>query len=93
MFRLKLSKYKYRQLCEYINGRDQYCVNCGNPNNPSMSHVIRRSQGGDDSPNNIVKHCVMRPDGSEGCHHRFERGEIELNESVVEMLKGEPWKL
>jgi len=92
MPRIKLSKYHYRKLREYIDQRDVLCVNC-NSLAGTPSHIISRAQGGDDSPRNMVKHCLIRNDGSEGCHRRFERGEIDLPAGTKEMLKNEPERL
>lgn len=89
-FRKKLSSKRYRDLCKYILDRDNFCVFCGNPNNLTPAHVTRRSAGGDDSPQNIVCACVMRMDGSKGCHQRFDEYELKLPFDVVEMLKNEP---
>lgn len=51
-----------------------YCKGCGNPNNLSLSHLVRRSR---DSSLTAVKenmtiHCLVRPDGSRGCHDMWE---------------------
>lgn len=87
--RLKLSPHKYRQLCKYILERDGHCLICGNPNNLTPAHSIRRSQGGDDSPRNMFCACITRPDGSKGCHQRFDEYEITLPEEIKKMLKKE----
>jgi 5-methylcytosine-specific restriction endonuclease McrA len=91
--RLKLSPAKYRELCQYVFERDGFCLFCGNPNNLTPAHVIARSQGGSDSPNNIVAACVVRADGSKGCHKRFDDYEIDLPESAQTMLLHEPDRL
>ena len=51
-----------------------YCKGCGNPNNLSLSHLIRRSRDSSLTPviENMTIHCLIRPDGSEGCHQRWE---------------------
>lgn len=51
-----------------------YCKGCGNPNSPSLSHLIRRSRRSDltDVEENMTIHCLVRQDGSEGCHQRWE---------------------
>lgn len=81
--RIKLSKRKYRQLCEYIYERDMTCIFCGEPFSATPAHIIRRSQGGNDSPQNIVKACIP-------CHDAFDQGKIGLPEDVRQMLKNEP---
>jgi 5-methylcytosine-specific restriction endonuclease McrA len=84
--RLKLSPAKYRQLCQYIFERDGFCIFCGSPNNLTPAHVINRSQGGSDSPNNIVTACLT-------CHSLFDAYKLDLPESVQTMLLHEPDKL
>lgn len=81
--RNKLSPRKYNQLCQYVWDRDQYCVFCGRWDNSTPAHVQRRSQGGHDSPQNVVRACV-------DCHAKFDRYEIELPEHIKEMLANEP---
>ena len=78
--RIKLSQKKYRELCEYIYNRDGFCVFCGDPHSATPAHIIRRSQGGNDSKNNIVRACIK-------CHTAFDSYQIELPEEVKEMLK------
>lgn len=81
--RLKLSPKKYRELCEYVYERDGFCVFCGDYNSATPAHIIRRSQGGHDAANNIVRACV-------DCHQKFDKYEIELPGRVREMLGREP---
>jgi 5-methylcytosine-specific restriction endonuclease McrA len=81
--RRKLSPAKYRRLCEYVFNRDQFCVFCGTPEMPTNAHIVRRSAGGHDAPNNIVRACLP-------CHFAFDSYRIELPEAVREMLKNEP---
>ena len=52
-----------------------YCRGCGNPNSLSLSHLIRRSRRPDltDAKENMTFHCIVRPDGSEGCHQMWEK--------------------
>jgi len=92
--RRRLLPGKYRKICEYIAGRDQHCLFCGNPNSGTPAHVVSRAQGGDDSKRNIIQLCAVRQDGSKGCHTRFDNSEIELPEWIVEMLRNEDdiWK-
>ena len=89
-----LSAEKWRKLKEYIFERDGYCcVWCGNPGNLTAAHVIRRSQGGHDSPNNVVTGCCVSIQGGKGCHDRFDQYEIGLPYHIAEMLAGEPEEL
>ena len=81
--RIKLSPGKYRKLKEYVFYRDQYCVFCGDPYSATPAHVKRRSQRGNDSPNNLVRACQK-------CHDAFDQYKIELPANVIEMLSKEP---
>lgn len=51
-----------------------YCKGCGNPNALSLSHLIRRSRAGNltDVKENMTLHCLVRQDGSSGCHQKWE---------------------
>ena len=51
-----------------------YCKGCGNPNSLSLSHLIRRSRSSSlvDVKDNMTLHCLVRQDGSEGCHQMWE---------------------
>ena len=51
-----------------------YCSGCGNPNNLSSSHIVRRSWDSKYTAvkENITFHCLVRADGTEGCHNRWE---------------------
>jgi hypothetical protein len=92
--RRRLSAGKYRKLCQYIAARDGHCLLCGNPYNGTPAHVVSRAQGGDDSKRNIIQLCVVRQDGSNGCHSRYDNSEIKLPEWAAEMLRNEDdiWK-
>lgn len=84
--RLKLSPKKYLDLKRYIFERDKWCVVCGDPFSASPGHVKRRSQGGDDSPKNMVRICIP-------CHGLLDNYKIELPDHVKEMLENEPLRL
>jgi 5-methylcytosine-specific restriction endonuclease McrA len=84
--RIKLSPTKWKQLVRYVYDRDQFCVFCGRHDQSTPAHIVRRSQGGNDAPNNVIRACV-------GCHSSFDQYKIELPEYVVEMLKKEPINL
>ena len=81
-----LSQRKYVELKKYVFERDQYCVFCGNPEMSTPAHIIRRSQGGHDSPKNLVRACLK-------CHDDFDAYKIALPEKVREMLNNEPANL
>lgn len=63
-----------------------WCVFCGTHESATPAHIKRRSQGGDDSPRNVVRACVE-------CHRAFDSYEITLPEWVAEMLQKEPLRL
>ncbi|MEM6734449.1 MAG: hypothetical protein AAF620_00125 [Bacteroidota bacterium] len=54
--------------------RPHICTGCGNTQNLSHSHIIRRSWSQDFVivKDNITYHCLIRQNGSEGCHSRWE---------------------
>ena len=81
--RIKLSQQKYKELCQYILERDKWCVFCGEPFSATPAHIKRRSQGGDDSPRNMVRACIP-------CHQAFDKYEMELPEKTKTMLENEP---
>lgn len=82
MTRLKLSPKKYIELKKYILERDCFCLKCGTPYNLTPAHVIRRSQGGDDSKSNMICLCIK-------CHDKFDQYKIELPIEVYTMLSKE----
>jgi hypothetical protein len=88
--RIKLSKTKLNKVREYVFERDESCVNCGTFSVPQLAHVVGRGAGGNDSPNNLVQLCGIKPDLSKGCHPKFDQGEIDLPGHVYSMLKSEP---
>ena len=59
---------------EAIADGTYYCRGCGNTHSLSLSHLIRRSRRGDlvDVKENMTFHCLVRGDGSQGCHDRWE---------------------
>ena len=81
--RIRLSQKKYTQLKKHVYNRDKYCLICGRTDNATPAHVIRKSQGGNDSPNNLIRLC-------QDCHTSFDNYEIELPEHVKRMLEQEP---
>ena len=71
---IRLKGAKLRRLKEAVIERDETCVWCNNPN-ISFAHIIRRSQGGDDSLENTMAACIP-------CHQMFDQYQTELPESV-----------
>lgn len=88
--RIALSQKKWVELKKYVHARDQHCVFCGSAHSLTAAHIIRRSQGGNDAPNNVVCACVMTDDYKTGCHTKFDSYQIPLPETVREMLLNEP---
>lgn len=59
---LRLPPKKYGELCSGILKRDGYkCRSCGARQGLSMHHIIFRSDGGEDTSENLLTLCV-------GCH-------------------------
>jgi len=81
--RIALSPAKYRKLCEYISERDKWCLICGRTDMSTPQHVRRRSQGGADSPRNMVRLCVV-------CHGDMDQYKVDLPGEVYLMLAREP---
>lgn len=59
---------------EMARTREMVCTGCGTTRHLSHSHIIRRSwnKAFETVPENITYHCLVRPDGSKGCHDRWE---------------------
>lgn len=86
MPRIKLSPAEYRKLKEYVWLRDMWCLCCGEPFDATPHHVIFKSHGGNDSPNNLVRVCTA-------CHGKIHRYELGLGKDVYKMLENEPERL
>ena len=67
-------KVKAELIQDAIDDETYVCKGCGNPNSLSLSHLVRRSRSSDlaDVKENMTFHCLVRQDGSEGCHQRWE---------------------
>lgn len=65
---------------EIASEREQKCSGCGNPNNLSHSHLIAISKRKDleFEKNNIKYHCLVRQDGSMGCHSMWESNDFSI---------------
>ena len=87
--RIKLSVTNLNKLRAYVFKRDGACVLCGNQSSPQLAHVRGRGAGGDDSPNNTVRLCGIKPDFTTGCHPLFDDYKIDLKIETYEMLEGE----
>jgi 5-methylcytosine-specific restriction endonuclease McrA len=49
-----------KQVRDEVLHRDGYaCILCGRPNALQFHHVVRKSQGGNDYPYNLVTLCVL----------------------------------
>ena len=88
--RIKLSTTNLNKLRTYVFDRDGACVVCGAWSVPQLAHVRGKGANGDDSPNNTVRLCGIKPDLSKGCHPMYDQGEIDLPDHVYDMLKLEP---
>jgi hypothetical protein len=63
--------------------REPWCVICEDARTQSIHHVVKRSQGGDDVPANLVGLCG---DGTRGCHGRVEAREKAALRRLAEYL-------
>jgi 5-methylcytosine-specific restriction endonuclease McrA len=81
--RKPLSQKKYVELKKYVFNRDGWCLQCGFSGTLTPAHIKRRSDGGQDAPNNLICLCIP-------CHTSFDKYEIELKKSIYEMLENEP---
>jgi hypothetical protein len=46
---------------------------------PSLSHIVRRSQGGGDYMENCVQHCIP-------CHQLYDQYQIEIPQEKLEEI-------
>jgi 5-methylcytosine-specific restriction endonuclease McrA len=61
---LRLPEEEYAALCKDILQRDHWkCRSCGSRNNLHCHHIIFRSQGGEDTMENILVLCSACHDG------------------------------
>ena len=61
---LRLPPEEYAVLCEMVLQRDGWkCRNCKSRNNLNCHHIVFRSQGGEDTPENILVLCSACHDG------------------------------
>jgi hypothetical protein len=62
------------RIYEEMSKGDMVCSGCGSTKHLSHSHIIRRSWSTAfiTVPENITYHCLVRLDGSKGCHDRHE---------------------
>lgn len=73
--RIKLPKDKWRRLVTQVYERDKWqCLLCGSRSNLTPDHIIKRSQGGDDSADNLWTLCAF-------CHRR--KDEYKLTEKEL----------
>lgn len=66
---------KLKEVYEWMaRHMEMACTGCGSTKHLSRSHIIRRSWRDDfeTERENITYHCLVRLDGSKGCHDRWE---------------------
>ena len=78
----KLSPSQKLKIRKAVFERDKWCVFCGNPFNLTPAHIIRASQGGEYTEENLMAACIMTQDNGIGCHTKFDAYQIEI-----------PWKV
>lgn len=82
-----------RSAYEDVQRRDGFrCTGCGQSQHLSHSHLVPRSRRKDlrADPRNIFLQCVLRRDGSLGCHQRWEQFrayELKNFEELMERLE------
>ena len=69
----KLSEREKFKIRQKVIERDVFCQFCGTPYHLSCAHIIRASQGGEYTEENLMAACLI-PD----CHGKFDRYEIEI---------------
>ena len=82
--RQKESDRELHAVYEKMKEGEMVCSGCGYTKHLSHSHIIPRSRRKDLETvrENITYHCLVRADGSEGCHQRHEHHgkRMELND-------------
>jgi hypothetical protein len=74
-FRIVLPRDEYKALSNLVLARDRFrCRHCKTRNNLHLHHVIFRSQGGNDSSDNLITLCSNFDGG--GCHEAAHRGDL-----------------
>ena len=69
---IRLSKHKYKQLQLAVLERDNFaCQHCHRYTEAPPHHIIYRSQGGDDSMENLITLCMY-------CHRKVHDHKIKL---------------
>ena len=67
---LRLESNEYHQLCNEILDRDAWkCKHCKYRQNLHVHHIVYRSQGGEDTPENLVTLCSQ-------CHEAIHNGNL-----------------
>lgn len=82
----KLEKKKEEFYQRYDSEVEHICTGCLNKNNLSHSHLIpvSRRKELECSKSNVKFHCLLRIDGSEGCHSRWESNNEEKMKSLLD---------
>ena len=69
---MKLKGKAYQKLKESVFDRDNWmCIECGSPNNLTLSHKIHKGMGGKKGPGDVESNCVCR---CMECHIKEEHG-------------------
>lgn len=80
---LRLSKPAYRKLCKKVfENYEGCCIFCGTPFDLTPCHLIRRTQGGEDTEENLAPGCIP-------CHTAFDKYEIELPPEIIDNMSPE----
>jgi len=87
-----IHKRKYLNFFGYQEGDWVPCENCG-ATAGEFHHLIFKSQGGSDEPDNIMALCSSTPERT-GCHEEAHNSNREYNErlKVIHREKYETWK-
>lgn len=81
---IRLKGIKKRRLVEAVLKRDKKCVFCGTYSNLTPAHIVRVSQGGEDTMENIVTACLINNKGGAGCHTKFDLYEKSLPGRILD---------
>ncbi len=88
---LRLNPEEYNELKQYIFDRDGWrCRSCNSRNNLHAHHIVYRSQGGEDTDENICTLC-------ESCHSGLHLGGLSIVEPAnaeeqLIFIRGDGWR-
>jgi len=79
---------------EYVRERESpnACIYCGSTENPSYDHLMPRSRGGSDIPDNVVMAC-RSCNSSKGDRGVYEWFHLERKDEVPRVVEGKYLKL